>query len=78
MVQVRFITNLGPSSDIVEATSTPRQALEKNDIDISRGAVSIDGCPVRIGDLDKTFSDLGITEKCNISVVLKADNALAA
>lgn len=75
MVQVRFITNLGPSSDIVEATSTPRQALEKNDIDFSRGAVSIDGCPVRIGDLDKTFAELGITEKCNISVVIKADNA---
>jgi len=53
MVQVRIITNLGPATDVVAPTTTPREVLEKNEIDYSRGAVSIDGVPLRVGDLDK-------------------------
>lgn len=75
MVQVRIITNLGPATDVVAPTTTPREVLEKNEIDYSRGAVSIDGVPLRVGDLDKSLAELGVGERCNLSVVVKADNA---
>lgn len=52
-----------------------RDVLEANNIDYSVTPVYIDGAPLQIGDHDKTFAELGITEKCTMQAVAKLENA---
>lgn len=76
MIKVIVGNNLKRSSDIVdENTTTLRAALEKNNVDYTRGVMNLDGSSLSPGDLDKTFADFGITEKCYLLNVVKADNA---
>lgn len=44
-------------------------------MDYTRGTIQLDSAPLGPGDLDKTFADFGITEKCYLLNVVKADNA---
>lgn len=75
MIKVIVGNNVERKSDIVEPTATLRQVLEANEIDYTRGVMHLDGASLSPGDLDKTFSDFGITEKCFLLNVVKADNA---
>lgn len=77
MIKVMLNNNLNKSTAMIDENTTLRAALEQNGIDYSRGIVSLDCSPLRAGDLDKTFADFGIAEKCYLSVVVKADNAVA-
>ena len=58
-----------------ESTTTPRMVFEQNEINYTSGVSTLDGAPLQHGDLDRTFKDLGITEKCYLLAVVKADNA---
>ena len=64
MISVCVGNNLGRTTTIVDSANTLRQVLESNNIDYSLGMTSLDGSTLRAGDLDKTFEDFGITEKC--------------
>lgn len=75
MISVCVGNNLGRTTTIVDSANTLRQVLESNNIDYSLGMTSLDGSTLRAGDLDKTFEDFGITEKCYLLQTVKADNA---
>lgn len=75
MIQVTVGNNVERKKDIVEPTKTLRQVLEANEIDYTRGVMHLDGSSLNPGDLDKTFAEFGITEKCFLLNVVKADNA---
>ena len=60
---------------ILDANTTLRAALEEAGVDYTRGTIQLDSAPQGPGDLDKTFADFGITEKCYLLNVVKADNA---
>lgn len=75
MIKVTLGTNLKRESQLVEENSTLRSALEAAGIDYSVGMITLDGATLRPGDLDKTFAEHGITEKCFLLSVVKADNA---
>jgi hypothetical protein len=75
MIKVIVGNNVERKSDIVEPTKTLRQVLEENEIDYTRGVMHLDGSSLNPGDLDKTFADFGINEKCFLLNVVKADNA---
>jgi hypothetical protein len=76
MIKVIVGNNVQKNSVIVEATETLRSVLEAEGIDyVNRGVINLDGASLRPGDLDKTFADFGITEKCYLLQVTKADNA---
>ena len=75
MIKVTVSNNVKRSSVIVSSDTTLRQALETNEIDYTRGLVNLDGAPLMAGDLDKTFADFGIAEKCFLSAIVKTDNA---
>lgn len=77
MIKVMVNNNLNKSTVMIDENTTLRAALEQNRIDYTTGVVSLDCSPLRAGDMDKTFADFGITEKCYLSVVVKADNAAA-
>ena len=75
MIKVTVGNNVKRESVIVEETATLRSVLEEQGIDYSRGTMHLDGCSLNPGQLDKTFAELGITEKCYLLNVVKADNA---
>jgi len=75
MIKVTIGNNVKRTSEILDQNTTLREALEKAEIDYTRGMMNLDGSTLSPGDLDKTFSDFGITEKCYLLNVVKADNA---
>lgn len=75
MVSVQIATNTVRKTVIVDGNTTVRKCLEDNSINYSRAPVYLDGSPLGIGDHDKTFAELGITEKCLLTAVVKTDNA---
>jgi len=75
MVKVTIGNNVKRSTSILDENTTLRQALENAEIDYSRGTMNLDGSSLAPGDLDKTFKEHGITEKCFLLSVVKADNA---
>lgn len=75
MVKVTVGNNVKRNSVIVPGNTTLRAVLEQEGIDYTRGNMHLDGSSLNPGDLDKTFNDFGITEKCFLLNVVKADNA---
>ena len=75
MIKVTIGNNVDRKAKIFDETTTLRAALESSGIDYTRGVMNLDGSPLGPGDLDKTFKDFGIKEKCFLLNVVKADNA---
>ena len=75
MVQIKIVTNAIRKTIATDENNTVRDVLEANEINYELAPVYIDGAPLGIGDHDKTFSELGITEKCMLTSVVKTENA---
>jgi hypothetical protein len=75
MIKVTIGNNVKRTSEILDKNTILREALETAEIDYTRGIMNLDGSTLNPGDLDKTFADFGITEKCYLLNVVKADNA---
>lgn len=75
MIKVTVGNNLSRKAVIVPETSTLREILEAYEVNYGTGMTSLDGATLAPGDIDKTFADFGITEKCYLLNVVKADNA---
>ena len=75
MIKVTMGNNVKRKTEILDDTTTLREALEDAEIDYTTGIMNLDGSTLNPGDLDKTFADFGITEKCYLLNVVKADNA---
>lgn len=75
MVQVIVGNNLKRNTVVVSGETTLRTVLEDNNIDYTKGVMHLDGASLNPGDLDKSFATLGITERCYLLNVVKADNA---
>lgn len=76
MLQVTYGNNLNRSKDLCDENTTLRNFAESHDMDYSGGGLSLDGVSLRAGDLDKTFSELGVkNENCYFMSIVKADNA---
>lgn len=75
MIKVTIGNNVKRKTVILDETTTLRQALEDAEIDYSLGTMNLDGSSLSPGDLDKTFADFGIGDKCFLLNVVKADNA---
>lgn len=75
MIKVTVGNNVKRESVIVDANTTLRQVLEDAGVDYTRGVMHLDGSSLQPGDLDKTFGDFNIAEKCFLLNVVKADNA---
>lgn len=75
MIKVVVGNNVKRETVIVDSTATLRSTLEEAGIDYTRGVMHLDGSSLNPGDLDKTFGQFGIAEKCFLLNVVKADNA---
>ena len=78
MIKVTLITNAGRQYAMVAEDATPRQVLEENSVNYGVGKVTIDSIPVAMGDMDKSFAELGVKDTCYLTCVVKADNAAKA
>jgi len=76
MIEVTIGNNVKRTKNQVEPDTTLREALEEAGIDYTKGIMNLDGSTLSPGDLDKSFADFGITEKCYLLNVVKADNAV--
>ena len=74
MIKIIVGTNTDKKTLIVEPTRTLRSVLEEAETDYITGSLHLDGATLRPGDLDKTFADFGITEKCYLINVVKSDS----
>lgn len=75
MINVTVGNNLKRENRIVEDTVTLRSVLEDAGVDYTRGQTHLDGASLAPGDMSKTFKDMGVTDKCYLLNVVKADNA---
>jgi hypothetical protein len=75
MIKVTVGNNVKRESVIVDENTTLRTVLDDNGIDYTSGTMHLDGSSLKPGEIDKTFADFGITEKCYLLNVVKADNA---
>lgn len=75
MIKVVVGNNVKRETVIVNEDTTLRTVLENAGVDYTRGVMHLDGSSLAPGDLDKTFTAMGITEKCYLLNVVKADNA---
>ena len=74
MIKIIVGTNTNKKTLIVEPTRTLRSVLEEAETDYTTGSLHLDGATLKPGDLDKTFADFGITEKCYLINVVKSDS----
>ena len=74
MIKVTIGTSSKRQDVIINPNTTLRQALETNNINYATAQVTLDGCPLNAGEIDNTFADMGVTEKCFLIAVVKADN----
>ena len=75
MIKVTMGNNVKRKVEILDENTTLREALEGAEIEYATGIMNLDGSTLSPGDLDKTFADFGITDKCYLLNVVKADNA---
>ena len=75
MIKVTMGNNVKRKTEILDENTTLREALEDAEVDYTTGIMNLDGSTLNPGDLDKTFADFGIAEKCYLLNVVKADNA---
>lgn len=76
IIQVKIGTNTNRKTVNLDNSTTLRNALESNGVELdSQGVISLDGCPLQPGDINKTFADFGVDERCSLTKVVKADNA---
>jgi len=75
MIKVTMGNNLKRTSEILDENTTLREALEETGIDYTIGIMNLDGSTLEPGDLDCTFAEFGIKEKCYLLNVVKAENA---
>lgn len=75
MIEIKIITNTTRKTILTDTNTSIREVLENNNVNYANAPVYIDGAPLGIGDHDKTFTELGITEKCMLTAVVKTENA---
>lgn len=75
MISVKVGNNTSRKTVTVSPETTLRTVLEENEINYTVGTMHLDGAALQPGDLDKTFADFGINDKCYLLSVVKSDNA---
>ena len=75
MIRVTVGNNVKRENVTVNNQTTLRTVLEQQGMDITRGNLTLDGATLPAGSLGRTFESFGITEKCFLMQIVKADNA---
>ena len=75
MIKVISGTGLKKTELIISPDTTLMAAAEQAELNVGAGGITLNGSMVSASDFNKTFADFGITDKCYLLQVVKADNA---
>ena len=75
MVKCTVITTAGRKSDLFSETKTPKEILDYFDIDYSAATNSLDGERLNAAKMNTPLRELGVTNECRLSSIVKIDNA---
>lgn len=76
MVQITFTSNTSRQSLIVSEATKLRDVIEQAGIAYDGSLlVMLDSANIRPGDMNKSLAELGVVERCALSVIQKRDNA---
>lgn len=75
MIKVYYGNNVKRDSETTTPGTTIKAFLDSVDFNYSSGVMSLDGSTLNPGDINKTFEEMGVTDKCYLINVVKADNA---
>lgn len=75
MIEVTVGNNVSRSKVIVDPSLSLKRVLEDNEINYETSVMQLDGASLSAGDLEKSFTDFGVTEKCFLLSVVKTDVA---
>ena len=78
MINITLVTNNPNEYDIVRESMTVREFLEKHNVNYGVGTTSIDGVPIGVGGLDKTFAEWELGDKAIVSCLANKDNGAGA
>lgn len=73
MIKVTIGTNTNRKEIIIDPARTLKSVLEENGIDYTAGGIFLDGLTVAGGELNKSFTEHGISEDCILISVVKGD-----
>ncbi len=76
MIKVLIGTNTNRKQITTDPSRTLKSVLEENGIDYSTGGIHLDGLAVAGEDLNKSFTEHGITEDCILISVVKGDGGI--
>jgi len=75
MIKVISGTSLNKTELVLDPSTTLLEAAEQAGLNVAAGGITLNGSMVGSADFNKTFSDYGVTDKCYLLQVVKADNA---
>lgn len=75
MIEVTVGSTTDRKKVMVTPTDSVRSVLDAEGIDYSNASILLDGTNIKTGEMDKSFTDLGITDKCYLIASIKASNA---
>ena len=75
MINVLMGNNTNRKTVIVNPNTSIRKALEDNGMEVAGKTYTLNSRTLSTDDYDKTFPDLGVTDRCYLLCVAKADNA---
>lgn len=75
MIELTIGTTTNRTKVIVTPDTTLREALEDAEIGYATSTVLLDGANIKAGDMDRSFSDFGITTKAMLMAIVKTENA---
>lgn len=75
MIKVVVGNNVKRETVLVDENCTVKALLEQKGIDYTSQAPTLDGCTLTPSELNKSFAENGITDKCFLLSVKKTDNA---
>lgn len=77
MIRVTIGTNTDRTPVILDPNTSLKKALEDNQVNLAVSSITLDGATLKPGDINKTFSEMGITENCFLIACAKVENATA-
>jgi len=75
MIKVISGTSLNKTELVIDPSTTLMEAAEQAGLNVPAGGITLNGSMVSGADFNKTFNDYGVTDKCYLLQVVKADNA---
>lgn len=75
IINAKFGKNTERYNKNINSEDTIKKVLQDEDIDYNTTTILIDGAPLGVGDINKTFDEMGITDTVYINAVVKASNA---